>query len=133
MKFKFLDHTADIKIRAYGKTLNEAFESIALALSEHICKDQEIKSRKGKTIRITGSDIKNLLYKFIEEIIYLLDAEDFVVTKSKVDVKDNKLNAKFYGGKASSYHLHHVKAPTYAEMHIKKKKDMWEIQAVVDV
>ena len=64
MKFEFLDHTADIKIRAYGKTQEEAFENLVLAISEYLSKEQKIKPKKAKTIEVRGSDKENLLYKF---------------------------------------------------------------------
>ncbi len=33
-KFKFLEHTADIKFQVFGKTLEEVFENTALAISK---------------------------------------------------------------------------------------------------
>lgn len=29
--YRFLGHTADVKVEAYGKTINEAFQEAALA------------------------------------------------------------------------------------------------------
>ena len=39
MKYEFIDHTADIKFRSYGNTLDESFENAAYALKEIISKD----------------------------------------------------------------------------------------------
>jgi len=36
MKFKFLEHTADIKFKASGKDIEEVFDNSALALKEVI-------------------------------------------------------------------------------------------------
>ena len=134
-KFEFLEHTADIKFRAYGKSLNELFESCSMALSSYLAKENKISSKIKKQISIEGQDIKSLLYKFLDEIIYLLDAESFIISKSKVDIKNNKLNAVLHGDNVENYHgLDHIKAATYAEMYIKQKKDKtWEAQAVMDV
>ena len=139
-KYEFLDHTADIKFKAFGKTINEVFENAVLAVSS-VISDGKIHSVKGKTINVTGNDQESLLYNFIEEILYLLDAEDFVTCKAVVTIRGNNLKADLYGDKASKYNgLEHVKSPTYAEMHIKKIKnnkknesDYWEIQMVLDV
>ncbi len=35
-KFEFLEHTADVYIRAHGKTMEEAYENAALAMFETI-------------------------------------------------------------------------------------------------
>ena len=50
-KFEFLEHTADIKFRAFGKTLEEVFENSALAVSSIYSKEKKI-SLKSKRYRI---------------------------------------------------------------------------------
>jgi|SRR3989344_5123310 len=134
MKYEFLEHTADIKFKAYGKTLEEAFENTTLAISEYLSREEKISSKKGKTITIHGTDLENLLYNFLDEIIYLLDAENFLVAKAEVKILGNNLKATLYGDDSKNYKdLDHIKSPTYAEMHVKKSNKGWEIQAVMDV
>lgn len=134
MKYKFLPHTADVKFQAYGKSLNKAFENAALAISETISRGEKISSKKKKKISVEGNDKESLLYNFIEELLYLIDAENFVVSKAKVSIKENKLKAEISGDDASNYtNLDHIKAATYSEMYIKKTNKGWEIQTVVDV
>ncbi len=141
-QFEFLEHTADIKFKAFGVTLNEAFESVVAAISSYISGNQPVSPAQGKTISVSGSDIESLLYNFVEEIIYLMDAKDFLVSKAEVILRGNNLQATLYGDKCSNYkESQHIKSPTYAEMHIKKIKDvdnkkssdLWEIQMVLDV
>ena len=138
-KFEFLEHTADIKFRAYGKTVNEVFENSVSALTSYLTKEK-ISSKKTKIIRVEGNDYESVLYRLLDELLFLLDAEGFVVSKSEIQIKGFSLKAKLYGDYAKNYHLDHIKAATYAEMHIKKvntklgkKTEYWEIQAVLDV
>ncbi len=134
MKYKFLEHTADIKFKVYGKTLNEIFENAVLALSEYLSRGEKIKSKKGKVVDVSGSDLESLFYNFLDELIYLLDAENFIVAKAKVTLRGYNLHAELYGDNASNYKdLDQVKAATYAEMYIKKTQDGFEAQAVLDV
>ena len=132
-KFIFLDHTADIKFKIHGKDLNEIFENTVLALSKYISGDKKLKDKEERSIIIEGKDQESILYKFIDEIIYLLDAEGFVVKSAKVKIKDDKLTAELSGDNTSGYNLNHIKAATYSEMYVKKTKTCWEAQAVVDV
>jgi len=81
MKYKFLKHTADVKFQAFGKNVEEVFENSALALKESICGKIKVKSNFKKKIKVSGKDFESLLYKFLEEIIYLLDGENFLVSK----------------------------------------------------
>ncbi|MEK6928732.1 MAG: archease [Nanoarchaeota archaeon] len=133
MKFKFLEHTADIKFQAYGKTLQDIFENSVLALISYMAGEKKVDSSRGKVIEVKGIDMGSLLYNFLDEIIYLVDAEDFITAKVKVTLRGNNLKAELYGDKASKYEINQVKAATYSEMEIKKTKDGWEAKVVLDV
>ena len=134
MKYEFLEHTAEIKFKAYGKSLEEAFENAVLALSSYIGRDKKIKSKGKKEIEIEGKDKKNLLYNLLEEMIFLFDSENFIVSKSSIKLNDNSLKVQFYGDDSSNYKgLNHVKSPTYSEMLVEKAKNKWTLQAVLDV
>jgi SHS2 domain-containing protein len=134
-KFKFLEHTADIKFQAFGKDEEELFANSALALKEVICKKMKVKGNKKKEITVRGKDFESLLYNFLEEIIYLLDAEDFLISKLKeIKIKNFKLKAVIAGDNASNYKFtNNVKAITYNEMFVECKDKKWISQVVIDV
>jgi SHS2 domain-containing protein len=133
-KYKFLEHTADIKFRVYGKGMNELFENVILALSEYISKGEKIQIKKKNKFNISGEDNEQLLYKFIDEIIYLLDAKKIICVKGKVKINGKKLECEIEGDDAKKYNLDPIKAATYSEMYIKQNKNkLWEAQAVVDI
>ncbi len=46
MKFEFFEHTADIGIRAWGDSLEEAFENSALAVFEVITDTSKVQEKK---------------------------------------------------------------------------------------
>lgn len=135
MKYKFLSHTADIKFQAFGKSLNEIFENSALAVSNYLSREKKIKLTQTKNIQIESNDNNSLFYKFLDELIYLLDAESFIISNAKVEINGNNLNAQLKGDDAKNYKdLDHIKAATYAEMYIKKLPDgSFKAQAVMDV
>ncbi|MEK6894423.1 MAG: archease [Nanoarchaeota archaeon] len=133
-KFEFLEHTGDLKFRAYGNSLNEMFENCALAVSSVFSRGKKIKALSKKEISLSGKDKESILYKYIEEIIYLFDAEGFVISRADVELSDGKLNATAYGDDSSNYKdLDAIKSPTYAEMYVKEKNGSWVCQVVVDV
>jgi len=138
MKFKFLEHTADIKFQAFGNNIKEVFENSALALKKTICK-LKIQEKQEKKIKAKGKDFESLLYDFLEEFLYLLDAEDFLLAKiKKIEISKSGghmiLNAIVVGDKASNYDFtNQVKAITYSDMFVKKQKDKYTAQVVLDV
>lgn len=140
-KFEFLEHTADIKFRSYGKTIDEAFENSVLAMTSYLSGDEKILCRQKKIIRLEGHDYESLLYNLLDELIFLLDSEGFVTSRSEIRINGFDLKAELYGDSAKNYSLDHIKAATYAEMYIKKRPSrkgnmdagVWETQAVLDV
>lgn len=137
MKYKFLEHTADVKFQAYGKTIEEAFENAAMALKETILKGKKIKIKNKikKAFVVEGGDDEKFLYNFLEEFLYLLDAEDFLFNKVRLKfLKIRRLEAEVWGDKASNYKFSNdVKAVTYNEMYVKKDKNKYIVQVVLDV
>ena len=140
MKYKFLEHTADIKFQAFGKTIEKAFENSAYALQEVITEKIKIKPVIKKKIEVEGRDKEALLYNFLEEFLFLLDSENFVLSKiNKISIKEQdnkeyKLIAEVIGDKARNYKFtNNVKAITYNEMFVKKEGKVYICQVVVDV
>jgi SHS2 domain-containing protein len=145
-RYKFLSHTADMKFQAFGKTMEECFSNAGYALREIITKDK-IKPVIKKKIEVKGRDFENLLYNFLEEFIFLLDSENFILSKIikiKIDNKKKELIAEIIGDNIHKYKtMTDVKAVTYNDMFIKnpskdgnclkKDKNKYICQVVVDV
>ena len=77
--YEFLPHTADTKIRAYGHTLEEAFQNCALATTAVITDPKKIQPTKKKKVIIESENLEALLYDFLEELLILLDSESFLL------------------------------------------------------
>lgn len=138
MTYRFLDHTADVKFIAEADTLENVFIESVKALQESICGKITILEQETKTLEIQGDNLENLLYKFLEEFLVLLDSEDFLfskVTTLIIDPATFKLNATITGDKAENYKFtNDVKAVTYNEMIIEQDSAKnWKTQIVLDV
>jgi len=133
--FKFLEHTADIKFQAFGKSLEEVFENSALAMFNSMF-DGKIGNKIKKKISVEGKDNESLLYNFLEELLFLFDSEGFFLSEiEKIKIKGNRLEAEIVGDKAENYKIYiDVKAITYNEMFVREeKKGKWVAQVVLDV
>lgn len=135
-KFKQLEHTADVKYIVYGKSLKTVFENSVLAFKHCVSRGVKIKSKRSEKIKIKGKDLENLMYLFLDELIYLVDAKNFIVSKSKLklDVEKCIIKGEIYGDSVRDYKdLDHVKAATYHDMEIKKEKTGWKAVFVLDI
>ena len=55
-KFEFLEHTADVYIRAHGKTMEEAYENTALAMFEVMTDTDKIAQMQEETLEVEAED-----------------------------------------------------------------------------
>ena len=134
MSFRFLEHTADIKFKAQGKTIEKVFEECVLAFSNYVSRGEKIKNSSKKIIKLKADNSESLLYQFLDNLIYLLDANNFIASNAKVTIEGNSLKAIVWGDNSKNYKgLNPIKAATYSEMYIKKTKSEWEAQVVLDV
>jgi len=135
-KFKFLEHTADMKFQAFGNSVEEVFENSALAMFSAMSDGKVAEKNKFK-VKAEGRDYENLLYNFLEELLILFDSEGFFLAKiMNLKIKSKKLEAGVIGDDAKNYELAvDVKAITYNEMFVKSdgKKKKWTAQVVLDV
>jgi len=137
MPYKFIEHTADVQFQATGDTLEEAFKESLNALKETVCGNITILEQETKELKIQGTDLVNLLQKFLEEFLFLLDSEDFLVSQIKnisINQETNELTVTISGDKAENYNFtNDVKAVTYNKMFVKQENSHWITQVVLDV
>jgi SHS2 domain-containing protein len=138
-KFRFLEHTADAKFQAYGNNMEEAFSNAALAMFSVITDIKKIKENVKKGIEAKGHDIKSLLYNYLEELLFLIDTENFLLNHIEelvIHKKDENyfLEAIAVGDKAGDYETNgDIKAVTYNEMEVEEEKSKVMVQVVLDL
>lgn len=136
IKFRFFSHTADIKFRSYGKSIEESFKNSVYALTKSVT-DSKVKSKKNLKVKVKGKDFESLLYNFLEEALYFIDSKNFFVSKVKnlkINKKNFTLSADFEGDNGKNLKVFsHVKGVTYSEMFVKKIKNKWISQVVLDI
>lgn len=140
--YKHLEHTADVLVLSRGRVIEEAFEKAGEAVYEIITNTRKVKPVKRVDIEIEGTDLENLLYKWIEELLIYTDAEGLVFSRFTVCRIDElpgegyKMTASAWGEEFDPERHEErtiVKAMTYAQMTINRKGDCWELTFVVDI
>ncbi len=136
MKYRFLEHTADAMVDAYGKTKEEAYANAGLALTSLMTDPKLVEPRITHKIKVKAEDDESLLYEFLNEILYLFETKGLVFSKYKTKIKGYELKCtasgeKFNPGKHEPEN--EVKAITYHQMSVKKKGDKWVARVVFDL
>ncbi|NJF24590.1 archease [Thermococcus sp. Bubb.Bath] len=140
-KWEHYEHTADIGVRGFGSTLEEAFEAVALGLFDVMVDVGKVEPRECRGVEAEEEDLEALLYSFLEELLVLHDMEGLVFGDVKVSIEKTKDGYKLKAkacGEPLNLEKHNpkeeVKAITYHEMEIKRLPDgRWMAQFVPDL
>lgn len=138
-KYEYLYHTADAKFRAYGKTLEEAFENAALAMFNVMIDTSILKLDQMREIELTSQDIEILLVDWLSELLYLLEVDNIVFGRFEVhgiEKTEEGLSLSAHAsGETIDISRHRfdtqVKAVTFHELDI-KRDDGFSVQVIVD-
>jgi SHS2 domain-containing protein len=87
-KFRYLDHTADVGIQAFGETLGEAFENAALGMFDIITDPSKVGAQKDFEVTIEGEDLKALLHEWLDQLLILSQVNNMLFSSFKVDLRD---------------------------------------------
>jgi SHS2 domain-containing protein len=136
--FEYLEHTADIKFRAYGHSPEEMLSNAAAALFKSMIDPATVQVQETWKVEVEAMDLEELSYKWLSEIVFLFETESAVFATFAVLIWHNEswnLEGKI-GGERIDLKRHafenEVKAVTLHQFQI-KKNDLWCIQVILDV
>lgn len=138
-KYEYLYHIADAKFRAYGSTIEEAFENAALAMFNVMIDTEKLLMQESRQVNIESPEMETLLIDWLSELLYLFEVEEIVFAKFSVNRIEKTDSGFSLSGSASGESLDlsrhkfdtQVKAVTYHGLEI-KKDDGFSVQVIVD-
>lgn len=97
VKYRLLDHTADVQIQAYGATVDEIFQNSALALFEQIADLSKVRAKGEERISLEAASLDELLVDFLNELVFLHSTMNFLFSEFEVKVDGLSLEASAKG------------------------------------
>lgn len=129
-------HDADIGVRGYGRTKNEAFASAALALTAVITEPDRVAASDIILIHCSAPDDELLLVDWLNALIFEMATRNMLFSRFEVDIKDSILNAHCWGEHLDQKRHQpsvEIKGATYTELSVRQDGEQWVAQTVVDV
>jgi len=96
MSFEELPHTADVKIRARARTLNELFSEAFLALMQ-VMYGTDRKAKVKREILIDAADPESLLCDFLSEVLFISEVDSMVFSGATISIDGSHLSAVLEG------------------------------------
>ena len=140
--YEYLEHTADLFFRAFGKTLGECFGNAAKAMFSAMIERASVKPAVKKTIRLESSDLLLLMHDWLSESLFLFETKGLVFRDFDVIIEKKKRGALYVlsavlSGERFDRKKHviltDVKAVTYHDLVVEKRNSQWIAEVLCDI
>lgn len=135
--FEILDHTADIGLRARGRTKAELFANAALALMSIAAELDDVRPASAYPIAATGEDDAALLVNWLSEVLYYLDGGRIVMCRFQVEELERGSVRGCGWGEPWDPARHRakvvVKGVTYHQLKLTKDSEGWCAEVFLDI
>ncbi len=137
MRFEPISHPSDVGLIAYGSDLKELFANSAFGMFSLMADLSTVKPRTEFGVDVSGEDIESLLVNWLNELIYLEDAKNVLLSEFNITGLTNRsIKAKVRGEMIDPPRhkmTRGVKAATYNQLKIRKVGEGWEAKIIFDV
>jgi len=146
LKYEQFEHQADVGIRGYGKTIEEAFENGARAMFGVMVNLVKVEPKQEIEIKCEAANLEELLVEWLNKLLAEAGIENFIFSDFKIkEIKKTNSIYKLSGlakGEELDPKKHEpkveVKAATYSQLKVEKKDynppaTRYIVQTIVDV
>jgi len=130
-------HDADMGVRGFGTTREEAFEQGALALTAVVTDPEIVNAGEAVDITCNAPDDELLFADWLNALVYEMATRKMLFSRFEVGIDEQRLHAKAWGEKvdvARHKPAVEVKGATYTALRVSQDESRnWVAQCVVDV
>ena len=139
--YEFKEHTADVMFIAHGASMSDLLKSSGLAVMDCMVDLKSVSKKVSNSFELVEEkNPESLLFSFLEEIIFLKDAEQVLFSDFSVSIKEEPhsyiLKVKCSGEKIDpkKHRLKvDVKAVTLHEFSVRKTSKGYKAQVILDI
>ena len=136
MDYETFEHEADVGVRGFGDSVDEAFANAARAMFTVMFDIETIEAKEAVEAKCEAPEKEMLLVEWLNELLYLADVKEMAFSDFKVRIDGDNLTGVARGEKFDPLKHHpkiEVKAATYSQLKVEKGDDGFMVQTVVDV
>ena len=132
-KYEEVEHTADLKVRIYGRDMAELFTNASWALAELLAEPDQLTFQRERVLHLEAEDYAMLLVDWLSELLYLVEIEGVLfVAQYIAEVSPAGISANLVGAELERAKLD-IKAVTYHDLEIVEGEDGFQVVVVFDI
>ncbi len=135
MSFRFLEHTADVRVECEADTFHGLLEEAARALYATALSRMEKGTTVERRFGVREQNREERLIRFLVELIFLLDTDRFVGVNFTFEPLDNdafSIRAQGYLCMEDDRAME-IKSATYHDLEVEESETGWAARIVFDV
>lgn len=144
-KYEIAEHTADLKLYAYGATLEELFTNALIGMFSsvkphgkaiHYRNNEPVVTsfERERSIVVHSQNQEELLVDFLSECLYLSDTHNEAYLDARFTLlSDTELQGKIFGVTITGFEESEIKAVTYHDLTVEKVESIWQATLVFDI
>jgi SHS2 domain-containing protein len=137
--FEFIEHTADLGLRIYGKNIKSLFQNAAQSLFEIII-DSRSQAESLEEISLEAENLEELFVAWLNELISLFFAYKFLPSEYFIEIEERD-NLKILKSRIKGANFNpsenkikmEIKAATYHNLKVVKTDDGYMAEVIFDI
>jgi SHS2 domain-containing protein len=135
--YEHFPHDADVGVRGYGRSLEEAFEQAALAVTAAVTDPRHVTAAQAVEIECEAPDRELLLVDWLNALVYEMATRNMLFGRFAVHIDGPRLRGMAWGERidgAKHEPAVEVKGATYTGLRVTEVPEGgWVAQCVIDV
>ncbi len=138
MGYRYVDHTADLAVQAWGPTVAVAFVEAARALTSAMVTIERVSPTERRAFEVCAASLKLLLVEWLSWLVAEKDTSGLVFCRfeARVDVEAGRLEAEMWGEPLDP--IRHeaaleVKGISLLGLAVRQEDSRWVVEYVADV
>ncbi len=135
--WEHFEHEADMGVRGWGPTKEQAFEQAACALTAVVTDLATVEPKQSVTFECQAPDDELLFVDWLNGLIYEMATRKLLFSRFQVSITGDRLRATAWGETADTARHQpavEVKGATYTALRVAQERpDRWIAQCIVDV
>ena len=135
--YEVFEHTADVGLHAWGRTLSELFIHAAEGMESLMVDPEQVRVRVRREIAVTGHDEVSLLIAWLNELIVLFDTEYLLLRQFEIDDISGTYLKGHASGEPYDAQRHDlgsaIKAVTWHEAAVERTDEGYKARIIFDI
>lgn len=135
--YEVFEHTADIGLYAYGRTLPELFIHAAQGMESLMVSPEQVHVQVSREVEVEGHDIVSLLIAWLNELVFLFDTEYLIFGEFEIEIlTETRLEGRALG---EPYDVRRhdlscaIKAVTWHEAAVEQTEEGYKARIIFDI